>query len=131
MQSLVPSLKDYKERGAEDSRRTIFHFLAVMTEENTELCVVKGWSLKIHRMVVFLLTVFVLSLLILVHEFGHFLAAQFLKIRVLTFSLGFGPKLFRRVRGETEFAFSVIPLGGYVKMAGDEPKGEGSSYEPY
>jgi regulator of sigma E protease len=64
---------------------------------------------------------FVLGLLIFVHELGHFLMARRLGVRVLTFSLGFGPKLLKFTRGDTEYAISAIPLGGYVKMAGENP----------
>ncbi len=64
---------------------------------------------------------FVLGVLIFVHELGHFLAARRLGVRVLTFSLGFGPKLLKFTRGDTEYAISAIPLGGYVKMAGENP----------
>ncbi len=62
---------------------------------------------------------FVLGVLIFVHELGHFLAARRLGVRVLTFSLGFGPRLFAVKRGDTEYCISIIPLGGYVKMAGE------------
>ena len=65
---------------------------------------------------------FVLGVLIFVHELGHFLAARRLGVRVLTFSLGFGPKLLKFKRGDTEYAISAIPLGGYVKMAGENPE---------
>ena len=64
---------------------------------------------------------FVLGVLVFVHELGHFLAARRLGVRVLTFSLGFGPKLVKVRRGDTEYCISVIPLGGYVKMAGENP----------
>jgi regulator of sigma E protease len=64
---------------------------------------------------------FVLGILIFVHELGHFLMARRFGIRVITFSLGFGPKLVRIRRGDTEYAISAIPLGGYVKMAGENP----------
>ncbi|OFW07019.1 MAG: RIP metalloprotease RseP [Acidobacteria bacterium RIFCSPLOWO2_02_FULL_68_18] len=64
---------------------------------------------------------FVLGVLVFVHEFGHFVAARRLGVRVLTFSLGFGPKLLKFRRGDTEYCVSVIPLGGYVKMAGESP----------
>jgi regulator of sigma E protease len=64
---------------------------------------------------------FVLGVLVFVHELGHFLAARRLGIRVLTFSLGFGPKLLKLRRGDTEYCISAIPLGGYVKMAGENP----------
>lgn len=65
--------------------------------------------------------VFVLGVLIFVHELGHFMAARRVGVRVLTFSLGFGPKLFTVKRGDTEYCISAIPLGGYVKMAGENP----------
>ncbi len=64
---------------------------------------------------------FVLGVLIFVHELGHFLAARRIGVRVLTFSLGFGPKLLKFRRGDTEYCVSAIPLGGYVKMAGETP----------
>ena len=64
---------------------------------------------------------FVLGVLVFVHELGHFLAARRLGVRVLTFSLGFGPKLLKVRRGDTEYCVSAIPLGGYVKMAGENP----------
>jgi regulator of sigma E protease len=62
---------------------------------------------------------FVLGVLVFIHELGHFMAAKRLGIRVLTFSIGFGPKLFKHTRGDTEYCLSILPLGGYVKMAGD------------
>jgi regulator of sigma E protease len=65
--------------------------------------------------------VFVLGVLIFVHELGHFLMARRIGVRVLTFSLGFGPKLIAFRRGDTEYCISAIPLGGYVKMAGENP----------
>ncbi len=64
---------------------------------------------------------FVLGVLIFVHELGHFLAARRLGVRVITFSLGFGPKILKFTRGDTEYCVSAIPLGGYVKMAGESP----------
>jgi regulator of sigma E protease len=72
----------------------------------------------------------VLGLLVLVHEFGHFIAAKRLGVRVEKFSIGFGPKLFSVKRGETEYLVSAVPLGGYIKMAGDEP-GERLSDKPW
>src|SRR5258708_5367476 len=65
---------------------------------------------------------FVLGVLIFVHELGHFLMARRIGVRVLTFSLGFGPKLINIKRGDTEYCISAIPLGGYVKMAGENPE---------
>ncbi|CAN5396814.1 RIP metalloprotease RseP [soil metagenome] len=66
--------------------------------------------------------VFVLGVLIFVHELGHFLMARRIGVRVHTFSLGFGPKLLSFKRGDTEYCVSAIPLGGYVKMAGENPE---------
>ena len=66
--------------------------------------------------------VFVLGVLIFVHELGHFLMARRIGVRVLTFSLGFGPKILSMKRGDTEYCVSAIPLGGYVKMAGENPE---------
>jgi len=63
----------------------------------------------------------VLSVLIAFHEWGHFLAARWLGVKVLTYSIGFGPKLWRRQSGDTEYCLSAIPLGGYVRLFGDDP----------
>src|SRR5205823_10371077 len=52
----------------------------------------------------------------------HFLMARRIDVRVLTFSLGFGPKLLNIKRGDTEYCISAVPLGGYVKMAGENPE---------
>ena len=62
-----------------------------------------------------------LGVLVFIHELGHFLLARWHGVRVLTFSLGFGPKLLKVQRGDTEYCISAIPLGGYVKMAGENP----------
>jgi regulator of sigma E protease len=67
-----------------------------------------------------LVTVVVLGILIFVHELGHFLVAKRAGVAVLKFSLGFGPKLIGIQRGETEYRISAIPLGGYVKMLGED-----------
>ncbi len=64
---------------------------------------------------------FVIGVLVFVHELGHFLMARRIGVRVITFSLGFGPKLINIKRGDTEYCISAIPLGGYVKMAGENP----------
>ena len=66
-------------------------------------------------------TIFVLGVLIFIHELGHFVAAKRIGIRVERFSLGFPPKLIGKKIGETEYCVSWIPLGGYVKMAGEHP----------
>ena len=63
--------------------------------------------------------IIVLGLLIFVHEFGHFLFAKLFRVKVLKFSLGFGPKLIGKTYGETEYLISAFPLGGYVKMFGE------------
>ncbi len=66
-------------------------------------------------------TVIVLGVLIFVHELGHFLMAKKSKVGVMTFSLGFGPKIIGKKIGETQYQISLVPLGGYVKMVGEEP----------
>ena len=63
-----------------------------------------------------------LGLLIVIHEWGHFLVAKLSGVGVVTFSVGFGPKLWVRKKGETEYALSAFPLGGYVKMVGEDRK---------
>ncbi|MCB9072471.1 MAG: RIP metalloprotease RseP [Bdellovibrionaceae bacterium] len=65
-----------------------------------------------------------LGVLIFIHELGHFAVAKFFGVKVETFSLGFGPKIFKMIRGETTYCLSAIPFGGYVKMYGDEIGGE-------
>ena len=65
---------------------------------------------------------FVLGVLVFVHELGHFLVARHHGVRCLTFSLGFGPKLLQTKHGDTVYCVSAIPLGGYVKMAGENPE---------
>ncbi len=83
----------------------------------------------------------VLGVLILVHELGHLVTAKAVDIEVPRFSIGFGPKLFGFTRGETEYVVSLLPLGGYVKMAGmeelemvegptDSPRAEGRVPSP-
>lgn len=74
---------------------------------------------------------FILGTLIIVHEFGHFIMAKRMGVRVEKFSLGFGPKLWMWKRKDTEYAISAIPLGGFVKLAGDnleEYKGRNDEY---
>ncbi len=67
-------------------------------------------------------TVIVLGVLIFIHELGHFLAARKLGVTVLRFSLGFGPRVIGIQRGETDYCLSLVPLGGYVKMLGEDPE---------
>ena len=77
---------------------------------------------------------FVLGVLVFVHELGHFVVARLHGVRCLTFSLGFGPKVFQTKRGDTVYCISAIPLGGYVKMAGagegpdDKPEGKNDEF---
>jgi regulator of sigma E protease len=73
----------------------------------------------------------ILSILIVVHEFGHFIAAKKAKVKVEIFSLGFGKKILSRKSGDTELRICALPFGGYVKMAGDnseEAKGAPDEY---
>jgi regulator of sigma E protease len=64
--------------------------------------------------------IFILGSAVVLHEFGHFIVAKLFKIRVETFSVGFGPRLFGKRWGHTDYRVSAIPLGGYVKLGGDE-----------
>lgn len=68
--------------------------------------------------------VILLGVLIFIHEFGHFIVARLCGVRVEVFSLGFGKKIFQHRRGDTNYCVSIIPLGGYVKMFGDQPGAE-------
>src|SRR5438552_19107520 len=76
----------------------------------------------------------ILGSAVIIHEFGHFAVAKLLKIRVETFSVGFGPRLFGKKWGDTDYRLSAIPLGGYVKLGGDESnaslEGEGAKDIP-
>jgi len=74
--------------------------------------------------------VIVLGVLIFVHELGHFLLAKLFNVKVEKFSLGFGPKLFGKKVGETEYLISAFPLGGYVKMFGEGGVIEGAEQQP-
>ncbi|MBW8861632.1 MAG: site-2 protease family protein, partial [Acidobacteria bacterium] len=65
---------------------------------------------------------FELGVLVFVHELGHFLAAKRVGIRVLKFQLGFNPTILSVRRGDTEYGIGALPLGGYVKMAGESPE---------
>ena len=71
-----------------------------------------------------LLFAIVLGGLIFFHELGHFLVARLFGVGVEKFSLGFGPRIFGKTIGRTDYRLSLIPLGGYVKMVGDEPDSE-------
>lgn len=61
-----------------------------------------------------------IGLVIFVHEFGHYIAARMCKVRVVVFSIGMGPRLFGWKRGDTQYQVAAVPLGGYVRMAGEE-----------
>ena len=65
-----------------------------------------------------------MGILVFVHELGHFLLAKRLGVGVLTFSFGFGPKLIGKKIGETEYQISAVPLGGFVKLIGENPEEE-------
>lgn len=80
-------------------------------------------------MVSILSFIVVLGVLIFVHELGHFIFAKLLGVGVEKFSLGFGPKLFGRKIGQTEYLISALPLGGYVKMVGEGDEAELSAEE--
>ena len=73
----------------------------------------------------------VLGILVFVHELGHFLVAKKAGVRVERFSLGFPPKMIGKKIGETEYCISWVPLGGYVKMAGENPDEEKEKWEPW
>src|ERR1043166_2029216 len=76
----------------------------------------------------------ILGSAVVIHEFGHFAVAKLFKIRVETFSVGFGPRLFGKKWGQTDYRVSAVPLGGYVKLGGDESnaplEGDGASDIP-
>src|SRR5918996_6400825 len=78
--------------------------------------------------------IFILGSAVVLHQFGHFIGAKLFKIRVETFSVGFGPRLFGVKMGPTDYRVSLVPLGGYVKLGGDESnaplEGEGASDIP-
>ncbi len=72
----------------------------------------------------FVSVVILLGVLVAIHEFGHFIIAKACGVRVETFSIGMGKKILKFTRGETEYALSLIPLGGYVKLTGQDPREE-------
>ncbi len=77
-----------------------------------------------------LIFIFVLGVLVIVHEFGHFIVAKSCGIRVEKFSIGFGPVIFGKRFGETEFVISILPLGGFVKLSGESPEeSKGNEWE--
>ena len=82
-----------------------------------------------HLLLVGLELAVVLGIMVLVHETGHFIVAKLCGVRVETFSIGFGKRILGFRRGDTDYRLSILPLGGYVKMAGDNP-GEAPSGDP-
>ena len=72
----------------------------------------------------------ILGVLVFVHELGHFLVAKWLGVRVLSFSIGMGPRVLGFRRGDTDYRLSLLPLGGYVRMAGDTTEGEDRTGDP-
>lgn len=72
----------------------------------------------------------VLGFMVLLHEYGHFVAAKLCGVRVEIFSIGFGPRIWGVKRGDTDYRISALPLGGYVRMSGDNPAEERAG-EPY
>lgn len=68
----------------------------------------------------YLIAVLLFLILIIIHEFGHFISAKLLGVRVNEFAVGFGPKLFSKKKGETEYKVNLIPLGGYCAMEGED-----------
>ncbi len=83
-------------------------------------------------MITFLIFLFILSILIIVHEFGHYISAKRVGVKVENFSLGFGPELLKKKKNGTQYTISAIPLGGYVKLAGDDLEDyKGQKFEYY
>src|SRR5213592_1139409 len=78
-----------------------------------------------------IIALLILGVIIVIHELGHFLVAKFFKIKVETFSVGFGPRIVGFRRGDTDYRISAFLLGGYVKMAGETPADTitGEAYE--
>src|SRR6266403_3991677 len=66
----------------------------------------------------------ILGFMVLIHEFGHYAVAKLLGVRVEQFAIGFGKRLFGFRKGETDYRINAIPLGGYVKMSGENPMDE-------
>lgn len=78
-------------------------------------------SSRIGRLMPFLWFLLMFMPLVIFHEFGHFAVARWMGVHVLSFSIGFGPVVFRTVRNGTEYALRLLPLGGFVRMLGDDP----------
>src|SRR5579871_6003661 len=77
---------------------------------------------NLHEVVVAIIAFIILiGVMVVVHEFGHFAVAKLCGVRVESFSVGFGPRLFGIKRGDTDYKVCLLPLGGYVKMTGETP----------
>jgi len=77
----------------------------------------------------YLVAILLFLILIIIHEFGHFIAAKLMGVRVNEFAVGFGPRLFSKKLGETNYAFNLVPLGGYCAMEGeDEESADGRAF---
>lgn len=74
----------------------------------------------------YLVAILIFLVLIIIHEFGHFIAAKLTGVRVNEFAVGFGPKLFSKQIGETKYAFNLVPLGGYCAMEGEDENSDDS-----
>jgi regulator of sigma E protease len=77
-----------------------------------------------HIVLQIVLGLFILGVLVVIHELGHFVVAKAFKVHVLAFSIGFGKALFTKTIGETEYRLSAVPFGGYIHMAGEHPEDE-------
>lgn len=86
---------------------------------------------SLQQLIFLILGLVGIGLLITVHELGHFLFCKLFSVRTPTFSIGFGPKLFSKKIGDTEFALSAIPLGGYVEIAGSAEMGQGEQKDAH
>jgi regulator of sigma E protease len=93
--------------------------------------IMRSLFLLSHNMFSVILGVLGLTFLIAIHEFGHFLFCKVFNIKTPTFSIGFGPQLFSKKIGDTNFAFSAIPFGGYVEIAGLAEVGQGEQKEAH
>lgn len=83
----------------------------------------------IHISTNVLLVIAGIGMLIFVHELGHFLVAKKIGVKVYAFSMGFGPAIFKKTIGDTEYRLSILPLGGYVKLAGEMPNSDNTGEE--
>lgn len=78
-------------------------------------------------MITFLATIFVFSLVILIHEYGHYKMAKMVGIKIEEFSMGMGPRIFKKVKNDTEYSIRLLPIGGFVRMEGEEDEIKSSS----